>query len=75
MNDIQRTVQEFSEAHALRMSHERRLLDLSSELGELAGALLKGTRYGRSPLFDQAPLKDELGDLAFSLLSLVGDEA
>lgn len=73
MNDIQHTVRVFSEAHGLRMNLERRVLDLSSELGELAGALLKGTRYGKSPLFNQSLLKDELGDVAFSLLSLANE--
>jgi NTP pyrophosphatase (non-canonical NTP hydrolase) len=73
MNDIQRIVHAFAETHDLHMSLERRLLDLSSELGELAGALLKGTQYGRAPLSDRTKLKDELGDVAFSLLSLANE--
>ena len=45
-------------------------LDLVSEVGEVAKALLEGSDYGASPLQPTSALEDELGDALFSLAAL-----
>ena len=44
------------------------MLDLASEVGELAKEVLKATGYGTRPLAPTASLEEELGDCVFSLL-------
>ena len=67
--DAQDRVGEFVHAHDLTAPVEHRLLDLTSELGELARAANESTGYGRDPA-DVALPEDELGDALFSLLAL-----
>jgi NTP pyrophosphatase (non-canonical NTP hydrolase) len=45
-------------------------LDLASEVGEVAKALLEATGYGRSPVQPNPALREELGDALFSLTAL-----
>ena len=49
---------------------QARMLDLSSEVGELAKEVLKSTAYGTKPFTPTASLEEELGDCLFSLLCL-----
>lgn len=46
----QTVVARFVESNDLEISVPARLLDLVSEVGELAKEVLKATRYGREPL-------------------------
>ena len=46
---LQKAVARFVETHGLQAAVQARLLDLVSEVGELAKEALKGTRYGREP--------------------------
>ncbi len=45
-----------------------RLLDLTSEAGELAKAYLEGTGYGERPFVPDAYWAEEIGDTLFSLI-------
>lgn len=65
---FQRTVAGFVEAHGLDAPAEARVLDLVSEVGELAKEVLKGTDYGREAFRETEDWGDELGDALFALI-------
>ena len=67
--DEQRTVAEFVDAHDLEAPPAYRLLDLVSEVGELAKDANTSTEYGTAPE-DLDLESDELGDALFALLAL-----
>ena len=58
MKDAQRRVAEFVHAHDLSAGVETRLLDLVSELGELAKEGLKGTDYGSVAILAAAVISE-----------------
>ena len=65
----QKRVATFLEDHELHTTPEYRLLDLLSEVGELAKDVNSSTDYGAAP--DDVSVKpDEIGDALFSLLAL-----
>jgi len=68
--EAQRRVADFLATHALQAPLEERLLDLVSEVGELAKAALTASEYGRAPFAVTEAWREELGDVAFSLLSV-----
>ncbi len=69
-SSAQRKVAGFVEAHGMELSPEYRLLDLVSEIGETAKAVLKETDYGRTQFQPTAEWADELGDTLFALICL-----
>ncbi|MFC4439659.1 MULTISPECIES: MazG nucleotide pyrophosphohydrolase domain-containing protein [Natrialbaceae] len=69
MNDRQRQVAAFVDEHDLETPLEYRLLDLVSEVGELAKDANESTGYGASPA-DLSIESDELGDALFALLAV-----
>lgn len=69
MNRQQRRVTSFIEQHGLHAPPEYRLLDLVSEVGELAKEANASTQYGNVP--ETITLsEDEVGDALFALLAL-----
>lgn len=56
----------------LKMSPSLAALDVVSEIGEVAKAILEATDYGRSKRkpFSKAQLKEELGDVLYSIILL-----
>ncbi len=69
--DFQQTVTDFVEEHGIEAPIHARLLDLSSEVGELSKEHLKSTNYGREPFEEPADgWQNELGDVFFSLVCL-----
>ncbi|WP_135819897.1 MazG-like family protein [Halostella litorea] len=67
--DDQRRVAEFVAAHELDADPAYRVLDLESEVGELAKEINESTGYGDAP--DEVDVAtDELGDALFALLAL-----
>ncbi len=70
MIDSQREVARFMRRHALQHDPAMHMLDLMSEVGELAKRVLQATDYGRRPLGSGAFLLGELGDSLYSLLAL-----
>jgi NTP pyrophosphatase (non-canonical NTP hydrolase) len=69
-HDFQKNVAEFVNKRQLEASMEVRLIDLLSEMGEVAKEALKGSAYGKAD-FDQTPAwAEELGDVFFSLVCL-----
>ena len=70
MHAAQQAVADFVQRHGLETDVEHRLLDLVSEVGELAKEVLKGTQYGRVPAALAPNWQTELGDVLFSLFCL-----
>jgi NTP pyrophosphatase (non-canonical NTP hydrolase) len=66
--DEQREVAEFVAAHDLEADPAHRVLDLVSEVGEVAKEINLSTEYGTSDGAEIAT--DELGDTMFALLAL-----
>ncbi|WP_276256871.1 MazG-like family protein [Halomontanus rarus] len=67
--DEQRTVAAFVEEHDLEAPPAYRVLDLTSEVGELAKEVNESTAYGATRA-DVDAAADELGDALFALLAL-----
>ena len=68
MDEQQQRVKDWMARYGLGTDPQARMLDLSSEVGELAKEVLKSTAYGTKPFTPTAPLEEELGDCLFSLL-------
>jgi NTP pyrophosphatase (non-canonical NTP hydrolase) len=70
MDEIQKTINEFSSKYNLGGSIETRFIDLSSEVGELGKEILEGTNYGEKKFEGTDNIESELGDVLFSLVSV-----
>jgi len=70
MKEVQQKIKEFCEEHNLESPPEHRLLDVMSELGEVAKEILKMTDYGRKPLEYREEVKSEIGDAIYSLITV-----
>jgi NTP pyrophosphatase (non-canonical NTP hydrolase) len=66
----QTLVARFVAQHNLSADLETRLLDLLSEMGEVAKEALKSTNYGQNPFLPSEEWENELGDLFFSLICI-----
>lgn len=60
----------FLAQHGLSHAPKIHTLDLVSEVGEIAKALLEASDYGESPCQSTLALEEELGDAFFSLIAL-----
>ena len=67
---FQRRCRAFLARHGLSHSPQIHALDLASEVGEVAKALLESSEYGESPAGHTVALEEELGDTFFSLVAL-----
>ena len=67
---MQASVRAFVEAHGLRRDAPTLVLDLTSEVGELAKEVLKGSEYGTRPFAPRPEMAGEVGDALYSLLAL-----
>lgn len=67
---MQQRVKAYVLKRNLRTDAVSRLLDLTSELGEVAKEVLRATAYGTMPLATTPALTEEVGDCLFSLLAL-----
>jgi len=73
---MQKRVKDFNEKnpnHANPLPITARLMDISSELGELAKEYLKGSHYGTSDFKLTEDFILEYGDTLYSLLSLANE--
>jgi NTP pyrophosphatase (non-canonical NTP hydrolase) len=68
--EFQDRVARFVAEHDLEAGVEIRLLDLLSELGEVAKEVLKGNQYGTSALVQTEAWEEELADVFFALICL-----
>ena len=69
MKDTQKVIRGFNTKYNLGGSIETRLIDLSSEVGELGKEILEGTNYGEKEFSKTGNLESEFGDVLFSLVS------
>jgi NTP pyrophosphatase (non-canonical NTP hydrolase) len=67
---FQTKVRRFLASYGLSYTPQTHALDLASEVGEVAKALLEASEYGRSAPIAAASLEEELGDTLFSLIAL-----
>lgn len=65
---FQMAVADFVKDKGLEVPVQVRLLDLVSEVGELAKESLKGTRYGREAFYPTSEWEGELADAFFALV-------
>jgi NTP pyrophosphatase (non-canonical NTP hydrolase) len=70
MIDSQRDVERFMLRHDLHYDAAAHVLDLVSEVGELAKLVLRAGDYGHRPLDDDVDFSNELGDVFYSLLTV-----
>ena len=70
LKQIQEKVKKFCKENKLESSVEHRVLDLMSEVGELAKEVLKMTDYGRKDFQFRKEAKAEIGDVLFSLITV-----
>ena len=68
--NYQRLVDSFVKNHQLETSIEIRLLDLQSEIGEVAKEALKGNQYGKSHFTTTPNWEEELADAFFSMVCI-----
>jgi len=68
LKQLQTSVTEFCRENNLESPIEHKVLDLVSEVGEVAKEILKMTNYGRKPLKFQKELAPEIGDVLYSLI-------
>ena len=64
--NLQQQVKDFCQTHQLDTPLEFRMLDLISELGEVAKEILKTSNYGNRKFHLQPEFSDELGDVFFT---------
>lgn len=70
LTEIQKRVERFTEEKELNTSLDIRVMDLVSEVGELAKEVLKGTEYGKKKFIVNEDWYGEMGDVLFSLICL-----
>ena len=70
LHNIQSRIARFTAEHNLETNAQARLLDMVSELGEVAKEMLKGSQYGAQPYAQTPAWEEELADVFFSLLCL-----
>lgn len=73
MNQLQQQTRDFIDQNDLQAPPEYRLLDLFSEVGELAKDANTSSNYGSTPT-DLTLNEDEIGDVLFALLALATDQ-
>lgn len=72
MNDSDKVLN-FINKTGYTSSTEMRLLDIASEVGEVAKEVLKSSSYGKTDFSITESFIEELGDLYFSLLCLAAE--
>ena len=73
---MQNKVKNFNEnrtCHSNPMPVYARLLDIQSEMGELAKEYLKGSKYGTQEFELKDDFKEEYGDVLYALISLADE--
>lgn len=70
MKKIQKQIMKFCKENDMDSSIEYKIIDILSELGEVAKEVLKMSNYGKDPIKYRKKLKDELGDVLYSLITI-----
>jgi NTP pyrophosphatase (non-canonical NTP hydrolase) len=70
MHDLQEQIRLFCLHQGMVAPAETRILDVVSELGEVAKEMLKASDYGKKEVKTTDDLREEMGDLLFSIIQL-----
>lgn len=70
IEDLQRKIEDFSKEHQLQSDFQPRILDLVSEIGELAKESLLQSNYKSADFQASNAWNEEMGDVFFSLICL-----
>lgn len=70
MKKLQAEIRDFTNETKTNIAVHDRLLDVVSEVGELAKSILKSTNYGKTTLEITDNMVEELGDSLYSLICL-----
>ena len=70
MKDILNTLDTLLIKADAKMDPISRMLDISSEVGELSKEILKSTKYGEKEFIMTDAFEEEYGDVLYSLLSM-----
>ncbi len=70
MKNLQKKVEKFVKKYHLRHRPEITLLDFVSEIGEVAKEILEASDYGKRKPKYKKELKEEIGDVLYSLINL-----
>lgn len=73
---MQKKVKDFNDArtcHRTPLPVYARVMDIQSEMGELAKEVLKNSKYGTKDFVLSEDFKMEFGDVLYSLLSLANE--
>ncbi|MBU5485116.1 hypothetical protein KQI86_12300 [Clostridium sp. MSJ-11] len=73
LSDIQNKINKFTEDKLINSRVDVRIIDLTSEVGELSKEVLKGTDYGNKQFSITKNWKSELGDVLFSLICIANE--
>ena len=73
MNQLQQQVADFVARNNLVTDTSSGLLDLTSELGELAKAYLTATDYGKAVFEPTEAWREEIGDIFYSLVCVANE--
>ncbi len=73
MTNINKSVGDFLARHDLHCGVEHRLLDVSSEFGEVCKEVLKSSDYSNAELHMTEELTEEIGDLLFAVYALANE--
>lgn len=70
VRDLQEQIRLFCLHHGMVAPASARMLDVLSELGEVAKEMLKASEYGATDAETTDDLREEMGDLLFSVIQL-----
>lgn len=73
LKETQQIVEKFVKDKALNGDINVRMLDLTSEVGELSKEILKGTNYGTESFKKTNEWESEIGDVLFSLICIANE--
>jgi len=74
MNKLQKKVDAFSKKNNLSKNPDILIIDLTSEIGELAKEIIKSTDYGTNKIRKiTSETKSEIGDVLFVLIRLANE--
>lgn len=70
MEIIQKKIKKFCEENDMESPIEHRVLDLVSEVGEVAKEILIMSNYGKQPITYRKEIENEVGDVFYSLITV-----
>lgn len=73
LSELQDIVNKFTKDKNMNSNVNIRMIDLTSEVGELSKEILKGTNYGSKQFEKTKEWNSEIGDVLFSLICIANE--